>query len=196
MKNPELSSATSRMRLDQLLVERGYFASRARARDAILRSVVTLDGKPAEKPGHYVSGNVEISVRDPASRYVHRAALKLVHGLDMFALDVKVRKRSISVLNGGFTQVLLERGASHVTAIDVGSEQMHPRIRQDPRVTCLEGVNARYLTLEQIGAKRPDFLVFALWLESNEGWKALGITQSPIEGGDGNREFLLAGHME
>ncbi|WP_048646138.1 TlyA family RNA methyltransferase [Nitratireductor soli] len=241
------------MRLDQCLVERGLFDSRARARDAILRGTVTVDGLPAKKPGQAVSADTGIAVDDPASAYVSRAALKLKHGLDVFGLEPRgAEALDLGASTGGFTQVLLERGAAHVTAIDVGSGQMDAHLAADPRVTALEGINARYLTLEEIGGRRPDFIVsdvsfislkLALppalslaargarglflvkpqfeagrqaigkggllrdpaqadvvaedlrdWLETNDGWRALGLVQSPIEGGDGNREFLLAGH--
>ena len=247
--------AADRLRLDQLLVERGFFESRARARDAVLRGTVLVRGTPAEKPGQLVAADSEISVDDPARNYVSRAALKLIHGLDAFRLDPKgARALDIGASTGGFTQVLLERGAAHVTAIDVGSGQMDPKLRSDPRVTCLEGVNARYLTREMVGCHRPDFLVsdvsfislrlalppalamaqegarglflvkpqfeagrealgkggilrdldkaqeiaeaMARWLETNPGWWLIGLVPSPIDGGDGNREFLLAGQKK
>lgn len=243
------------MRLDQLLVERGFFESRARARDAVLRGTVRVAGQPAEKPGHAVEGGAEIAVEDPAQGYVSRAALKLLHGLDVFGLDPRqAQALDIGASTGGFTQVLLARGAAHVTAVDVGTGQMDARLRQDERVTCLQGVNARELKLEIIGGRRPDFIVsdvsfislklalppalamaepgaqglflvkpqfeagragigkggllrapeeaegiareLALWLETNEGWAVMGLAPSPIAGGDGNREFLLAGRKK
>lgn len=245
----------SRLRLDQLLVERGFFDTRARARDAVLRGTVQIAGRAAVKPGQPVPADVEIIVEDPAQRYVSRAALKLIHGLDAFGLDPRGAKAlDIGASTGGFTQVLLERGAAHVVAIDVGAGQMDARLREDERVTCLEGVNARHLTLDEIGGRRPDFLVcdvsfislklalppalamaesgahglflvkpqfeagreaigkggllrdpekaeeiareIAAWLKTNDGWRVLGLAPSPIPGGDGNREFLLAGFKE
>ncbi|WP_163269153.1 TlyA family RNA methyltransferase [Chelativorans alearense] len=247
-----MTALTTRLRLDQLLVERGLFESRARARDAILRGTVRVAGTAAVKPGQAVAADAEIAVDDPAQRYVSRAALKLIHGLDAFGLDPEgAHALDIGASTGGFTQVLLERGAAQVTAIDVGADQMDERLKADPRVTCLERVNARHLTLEAIGGRRPNFLVsdvsfislkLALpaalamatlgaqglflvkpqfeagreaigkggllrapekaeevasemrdWLETNDGWRAVGLVPSPIEGGDGNREFLLAG---
>jgi len=153
-------AAIPRLRLDQLLVERGAFASRARARDAILRGTVRVAGKVALKPGQAVAADAEISVHDAARAYVSRAALKLVHGLEAFGLDpAGTRAHEIGASPGGVTQVLLERGARHVTAIDVGHGQMDPQLGADPRVTCIEGLNARDLTLEVIGGIRPDFLV-------------------------------------
>lgn len=244
-----------RLRLDQLLVERGFFATRARARDAILRGTVSVGETVVERPGQPVAVAARIVVEDPARRYVSRAALKLVYGLDVFGLDPReARALDIGASTGGFTQVLLERGAAHVVAIDVGAGQMDARLREDARVTCLEGVNARYLTLNEIDGRRPDFLVcdvsfislklalppalamaesgahglflvkpqfeagreaigkggllrdperaeeiareLASWLETNDGWRVLGLAPSPIEGGDGNREFLLAGRKQ
>jgi len=112
------------LRLDQLLVELGLFATRSRARDAIQRGTVKVEGKPVTKPGQTVLRTAKIAVDDPASAYVSRAALKLIAALDHFELDVKGRTAlDIGASTGGFTQVLLERGASHVLAIDVGHDQ-------------------------------------------------------------------------
>ncbi len=133
-------------RLDELLVSRGLFATRSRARDAILRGAVRVDGEVARKAGRPVPAGAEIAVDDPAGRYVSRAALKLIHGLDAFGFDPAGRIcLDIGASTGGFTQVLLERGASHVFALDVGHGQLAPELAADPRVTSLEGVNARAL---------------------------------------------------
>lgn len=244
--------ASQRQRLDELLVGRGLFASRSRARDAIERGTVAVDGAVVRKPGQGVSLQAAIAVDDPAQRYVSRAALKLIAGLDHFAFDPTGRDAlDIGASTGGFTQVLLERGAAHVTAIDVGHGQIHPDIAGDRRVTVIEGLNARDLTLADLAQQQPDFVVsdvsfislkLALppaldlakaeakavllvkpqfeagreaigkggllknpddagrvaeelcdWLDNLPGWRALGLCPSPIEGGDGNREFLLAG---
>ncbi len=136
------------LRLDQLLVELGLFATRSRARDAIQRGTVKVDGKPVTKPGQTVLRTAKIAVDDPASAYVSRAALKLIAALDHFELDVKGRTAlDIGASTGGFTQVLLERGASHVLAIDVGHDQLHETLGADSRVTSKEGLNARALEL-------------------------------------------------
>jgi 23S rRNA (cytidine1920-2'-O)/16S rRNA (cytidine1409-2'-O)-methyltransferase len=134
------------MRLDQLLVARGLVPTRARARDAILRGAVRLAGKPAAKPGQDVAEDVDLTLSDPAADWVSRAALKLVAGLDDFGLDVTGRRcLDVGASTGGFTEVLLARGAAHVVAIDVGHGQLHPRLAADGRVTAIEGLNARDL---------------------------------------------------
>ena len=137
----------AKTRLDQLLVARGLADSRARARDAILRGHVTVGGRPADKPGLSVAEDVDLAVTDPAGAYVSRAALKLVAGLDHFGFEVTGRDcLDVGASTGGFTQVLLERGAARVAALDVGHGQLHPRLAGDRRVTNIEGLNARDLT--------------------------------------------------
>ena len=239
-------------RLDQLLVSMNLFASRARARDAIARGTVTVDGAIVTKPAAMVGADRVIAIADPAQQYVSRAALKLAAALDHFGLDPDgCECLDVGASTGGFTQVLLERGASHVTAVDVGHDQMHEMIAGDPRVTNIEGLNARAMTSEDIDDREIDFLVsdvsfislklalppaldLALpgakcvllvkpqfeagrdgvnrkgllkdpdggpaiaeelerWLVEDIGWKSLGLIPSPIAGGDGNQEFLLAG---
>ncbi|MBS1166978.1 MAG: tlyA [Proteobacteria bacterium] len=149
----------ARIRLDQLLVNRGLVDSRARARDAILRGHVTVTGRPTDKPGLAVEENVELSISDPAAAYVSRAALKLVAGLDYFGFDVSGRDcLDIGVSTGGFTEVLLKRGAARIVALDVGHGQLHPRIAGDPRVSNIEGFNARDLTSDDLPF-RPEVVV-------------------------------------
>jgi len=147
------------MRLDEALVARGLFDSRSRARDAILRGKVTVAGATAEKPGKLVPSTVEIAVDDPARAYVSRAALKLIEGLDHFKVDAAgAVALDLGASTGGFTQVLLERGAARVFAVDVGHGQMRPEIAADPRVTLLEGLNARDLDAAHLGHVRPSLL--------------------------------------
>jgi 23S rRNA (cytidine1920-2'-O)/16S rRNA (cytidine1409-2'-O)-methyltransferase len=243
---------SNRVRLDELLVLRGDFATRSRARDAIERGAVRVDGEVATKPGRSVALQTPIRIDDPARNYVSRAALKLIAGLDHFQLDPSGRHAlDIGASSGGFTQVLLERGAAHVTAIDVGHGQLDAGLRADPRVTAIEGLNARDLGSGHLGAEQPGFLVcdvsfislklalppalalmasgacamllvkpqfeagraaigkggllrdpyqgvriaaaLSAWLDSVKAWRTLGFCPSPIDGGDGNREFLLAG---
>lgn len=141
----------TRLRLDQALVDEGLVQSRARARDAIKRGMVTIDGEVAKKPSQSVPSEAKLAIDDPASGYVSRAALKLIHALDAFQFDPfgKVCV-DIGASTGGFCQVLLERGASEVYGVDVGHDQMHESLRQNERLHVLEGVNARHLDASHI----------------------------------------------
>ena len=139
-------------RLDQLLLNAGLVASRSRARDAIARGTVSVDGRVVTKPSAGFPASAVLTINDPAQAYVSRAALKLTAALDHFGLDPKgLACLDIGASTGGFTQVLLERGAVHVVAVDVGHGQLHPRLCGDPRVTNLEGLNARTLSREDLG---------------------------------------------
>ena len=134
-------------RLDRLLVSRGLAATRARARDAVLRGTVRVGGTVVTRPGLTLAEDAALAMDDPASPYVSRAALKLVAGLDAFGVDAGgTHALDVGASTGGFTQVLLERGAARVTALDVGRGQLAPRLRADPRVRVIEGLNARDLT--------------------------------------------------
>ena len=237
---------STRQRLDEALVARGLYPSRSRARDAVLRGTVKVDGAPAAKPSQMVGANTVLSIDDEAHGYVSRAALKLRHGLSQFGISARGKNAlDIGASTGGFTQVLLEEGAAHVTAIDVGHGQMKIT---DPRVRLIEGLNARDLSTEHLdrvihlivcdvsfislklalpaamelaeeGAKlvaliKPQFeagkdaigkggLVtdpevhervcaeVTAFLRA-QGWRVLGVEPSPVEGGDGNSEFLVA----
>jgi 23S rRNA (cytidine1920-2'-O)/16S rRNA (cytidine1409-2'-O)-methyltransferase len=137
--------------LDQELEARGLLPSRARARDAILRGTVTVNGVVAAKPNQQVGAADTIALDDPAARYVSRAALKLVAGLDVGGINPAGRVcLDLGSSTGGFTQVLLERGATRVYAVDVGHDQLHESLRGNPRVVSLEGTNGRDLTRELI----------------------------------------------
>ncbi|WEX87883.1 TlyA family RNA methyltransferase [Sinorhizobium garamanticum] len=240
------------IRLDQLLLNKGLVASRARARDAIQRGTVKVDGRTVTKPAATFGEGVAITIDDPAQAYVSRAALKLVAALDHFGLDPTGQTCiDIGASTGGFTEVLLMRDAHHVVAVDVGHGQIHPRIAEDPRVTNIEGLNARAMTIADVGDHAITFVVsdvsfislkLALppalgmaepgahcvllvkpqfeagreaiskagllkdpesapavaaelerWLVEDMGWRSLGLIPSPIAGGEGNTEFLLAG---
>ena len=138
-------------RLDQLLVDRGLAPSRERARALILAGDVSVDGRPAGKAGAAVPTESEIVLRTPDHPWVGRGGLKLVHALDTFAIDpAGMRALDIGASTGGFTHVLLQRGAALVVALDVGHNQIDWKIRTDARVRVLEGVNARYLTPDQL----------------------------------------------
>ncbi len=149
----------SRLRLDQAIEARGLLPSRSRARDAILRGTVRVNGQTATRPHQPVAASDTIAIDDPAARYVSRAALKLIAGLDAGAIGVAGKTcLDVGASTGGFTQVLLERGAARVYAVDVGHGQLDPALAADPRVTSLEGINARDLDAMTI-AEPIDLLV-------------------------------------
>lgn len=138
---------SQRIRLDQALEARGLLQSRARARDAVLRGTVTVNGIVAQKPNQQVGPDDVIALDDPAAAYVSRAALKLVAGLEAGGIDPAGKTcLDLGASTGGFTQVLLKRDAARVYAVDVGHGQLHERIARDRRVVSLEGVNGRDLT--------------------------------------------------
>lgn len=156
--------SAAKLRLDQLLVARHGYESRSRARDAILRGSVLRNGQPVLKPGEMVAIDTDITICDDAARYVSRAALKLVHALEHVQADTFFDPKGRTALDigastGGFTQVLLEAGARHVIALDVGSGQFHESLRGDPRITLLENLNARDLSAETLAGHSPEFLV-------------------------------------
>ncbi|MHC5306639.1 TlyA family RNA methyltransferase [Bartonella sp. LJL80] len=241
-----------KQRLDVLLVEKGFFPTRSRARDAIARKTVTVDGRGMEKAGQLIAPDSDIIVSDPARHYVSRAALKLLAAFEGFPL----RSQSINALDigastGGFTQVLLERGAQHIFAVDVGHGQLDVSLLGNSSITLYEGLNARDLQQQHLNGRAIGLVVsdvsfislkLALppalslaekgaqavllvkpqfeagreaigkggllkdptiaqdiaqdlfnWLNGQAGWQAVGLLPSPIEGGDGNKEFLLFG---
>lgn len=134
-----------RLRLDQWLVEHGLCPSREQARRLILAGRVRVDGQPATKAGARVPPEAEVVLEAP-ERYVSRGGYKLERALDAFGLDVRGwRVVDVGASTGGFTDCLLQRGAAHVYAVDVGKGQLAWKLRQDARVTPLEGINARHL---------------------------------------------------
>ena len=147
------NGAPRRVRLDTLLVERGLAASRERARALILAGQVRVDGVPPDQGRH--AGRRRRSIVElvtPDHPYVGRGGLKLAHALDAFGLDVAGRTAlDIGASTGGFTDVLLQRGAARVVALDVGHGQLDWRLRTDPRVIVIERVNARALTPTSFG---------------------------------------------
>jgi len=235
------------VRLDQLLVARGLARTRSQAREAILRGAVLVDGTPARRPGQNVPDNANLAAE--AEPFVGRGAHKLVHALDTFGLDPGgARALDTGASTGGFTEVLLRRGAASVIALDVGHGQLAPEIAADPRVVAMDGVNARTLRAEDL-PYRPDFFTFDVSFISlvlvlpavlatagaggrmvalvkpqfevgraeigkggivrdpdaalaavarveavvaDAGFALRGRTPSPIAGGDGNREWLIA----
>lgn len=235
-----------RPRLDQALVAQGLAPSRARAQALIAAGAVAVDGAAETRAALRPALGARIEVLSDPCPWVSRAALKLLHALDRFALTPGGEALDLGASTGGFAEVLLARGAAHVTAVDVGHGQLHPRLAADPRVTALEGVNARALPP---GLPRPDWVTADLSFISlakalppalalarpgatlvalvkpqfeagpaavgkgglvrdpaihaavraevraflaAEGWRLVGEAPSPILGGDGNREFLIA----
>ena len=151
-KKPSSSPAVSKIRLDRLLVEKSLTENRHKAQAAIMAGLVTIDGKRVDKAGALVNPSANVSIAGPAIPFVGRGGLKLAAALDHFALDVRGQTfLDIGSSTGGFVDCLLQRGATRVHAVDVGSGQLDWRLRQDPCVHLLEGVNARYLAWELIG---------------------------------------------
>jgi 23S rRNA (cytidine1920-2'-O)/16S rRNA (cytidine1409-2'-O)-methyltransferase len=141
----------TRERLDKVLEARGLAQSRARARDAILRGTVAVNGVVATKPHQPVSESDTIAINDPTSGYVSRSALKLIAGLDAGAIAVKDKVcLDVGSSTGGFTQVLAERGARLIHAVDVGQDQLHERVRALAQVVVHESQNARDLDRDLI----------------------------------------------
>lgn len=134
-------------RLDVLLVERGLAPSRARARSLLEAGVVRVNGELATKPSTPCADDARVHLVGVDHRYVSRGGLKLEGALSDLQLAVQGRVMAdFGASTGGFTDCLLQHGAARVYAIDVGTAQLHPRLREDPRVVCMEGVNARHLT--------------------------------------------------
>lgn len=134
----------SKRRIDSLLVERGLVDSRAKAQALIMAGEVVVAGKAAIKPGTLVPEEAAITILEPPP-FVSRGGTKLEFALDQFQLEVSAKVAAdIGASTGGFTDCLLKRGASRVYAIDVGYGQLDYRLRQDPRVVVMDGVNARY----------------------------------------------------
>jgi 23S rRNA (cytidine1920-2'-O)/16S rRNA (cytidine1409-2'-O)-methyltransferase len=134
-------------RLDIALVERGLAASRERARAIIMAGRVSVDGRIVSKAGTPVPDGASLEIATPDHPYVSRGGVKLAHALDEFGIDPSGKRAlDVGASTGGFTDVLLQRGAVRVIALDVGHGQLHWRLRNDPRVDVHEGVNARALT--------------------------------------------------
>jgi 23S rRNA (cytidine1920-2'-O)/16S rRNA (cytidine1409-2'-O)-methyltransferase len=148
----------ARKRIDQLLVERGVFDSRAKARAAVEAGLVVVAGKVIAKPAEAVDADAEI-VAQAAHPWVGRGALKLVHALDLWPIGVEgCVAIDVGASTGGFTEVMLSRGAAKVFAVDVGRDQLHVRLKTDPRVVDLSGVDARALDVALIPT-RPQLVV-------------------------------------
>jgi 23S rRNA (cytidine1920-2'-O)/16S rRNA (cytidine1409-2'-O)-methyltransferase len=236
--------------LDLALVARGLVPTRAKARDLIARGQVLIDGQVAHKAAMNIRAGQAIAVDAEAVAQVSRGAVKLAAALDHFGLDPTGRVvLDVGASTGGFTQMLLERSATRVYAVDVGKGQLHANLVADPRVVSLESCDARTLDRRIVPAPvdaivadvsfisltkalpaalalaapgcwlialvKPQFEVgregigkggivreaalreqaledVRRWLAEQPGWTILGTMPSPIEGGSGNVEFLLA----
>lgn len=149
---------SERRRADVVLVERGLFESRAKARAAIEAGLVSADGAVLARASDPIAPMAEIAA-EPAHPYVSRGGVKLAHVLDAAGVDPAGRIcLDLGSSTGGFTDVLLARGAARVHAVDVGHGQLHPRIVADPRVVAYEGRDAREVTRETLG-EIPDLIV-------------------------------------
>ncbi|URA10050.1 TlyA family RNA methyltransferase [Thermospira aquatica] len=148
--------AKPKQRLDLLLVDKGFYPSRQKAQAAILAGEVLVNDVPITKAGTLIDPDENIRIKE-SSPYVSRGAWKLLHALETFKLSPKDQVAiDIGASTGGFTQVLLEKGAKLVYAIDSGTNQLDWKLRSDPRVICRENTNARYLKPEDFDPK-PSF---------------------------------------
>ncbi len=240
----------AKLRLDQLLVERGLAESRTRAQALVLAGKVFSDDTCLDKPGLSLAADAPLRLKGADHPWVSRGGVKLAHALDHFAIDpAGWTCLDIGASTGGFTDVLLSRGAARVYAVDVGRGQLAWRLREDPRVQVLERTNARRLDRSLVpepvdivvcdasfiglatilpapmalagqGAVlvalvKPQFEVgkgrvgkggvvrdpalhqevcesLEAWLAAQPGWRVLGLTESPLTGPSGNKEFLIA----
>ena len=149
---------SKKTRLDVLLVEQGFFDSRQKAQTTIMSGLVYVNGQKSDKPGTPVANDAAIEVRGNALKYVSRGGLKLEKAMATFPIDLTgAICGDIGASTGGFTDCMLQNGATKVYSVDVGYGQLAWKLREDPRVVCMERTNARYLSHEQI----PDELDFA-----------------------------------
>ena len=241
-------------RLDQLLVERGLADSRSRARALIMAGLVYSGTRRLDKAGVRLAQDARLDVKGRGHPWASRGGIKLAHGLDHFRIDPQgLVCLDVGASTGGFTDVLLTRGAERVYAVDVGRGQLAWKLRGDERVVVLERTNARHLThdlvpdpaalivcdVSFIGLEtalpapldlaapgawlvaliKPQFEVgkgrvgkggvvrdadlhcevcgrIGAWLADRPGWTVLGITESPVTGPRGNKEFLIAGRLD
>jgi len=153
VNSPSKPRPAAKTRIDQLLVERGHAESRARAQALVMAGLVFAGGQKVAKPGQAVAADAELDVRGRDHPWVSRGGIKLAHALGHFGLDPSgAVAMDIGSSTGGFTDVLLSRGAARVFAVDSGTNQLAWKLRQDPRVTVLEQTSARVLTPELIDA--------------------------------------------
>ena len=155
---PPSDKKSGKRRLDQLLVERGLVESRNRAQAIIMAGLVFSETRRLDKAGSQVAADLPLEVRGQDHPWVSRGGLKLDHALAHFEISVAgLICLDVGASTGGFTDVLLARGAERVYAIDVGQGQLAWKLRQDERVVVMEKINARYLTAESLG-EAPGFV--------------------------------------
>jgi 23S rRNA (cytidine1920-2'-O)/16S rRNA (cytidine1409-2'-O)-methyltransferase len=148
---------TARVRIDRLLVERGLFESRAKAQAAIAAGLVTADDVPITKPSAEIAADAVLRA-EPAHPWVSRAGVKLAAALDHLGIDLADRVcLDVGASTGGFSEVMLARGARRVYAVDVGHGQLHPRLRRRPEIVSLEATDIRELDPARL-TERPDFV--------------------------------------
>jgi 23S rRNA (cytidine1920-2'-O)/16S rRNA (cytidine1409-2'-O)-methyltransferase len=159
MYTPGMSKRPPRERADKRVLDAGLADSRSRAQALILAGHVVIGDHAVHKPGDLVDADAPVRLKGEPMPYVSRGGLKLVHALDHFALDVRgLRALDVGASTGGFTDVLLQRGAAAVIALDVGTNQLAHKLRTDPRVTSIEQTNARTLDLATLPFA-PDLVV-------------------------------------
>jgi 23S rRNA (cytidine1920-2'-O)/16S rRNA (cytidine1409-2'-O)-methyltransferase len=147
-----VKKSVGKIRLDKLLLERGFVPSRERAQALILAGKVLVNGQKIEKSGASTNVDAEIRLLGEDLKYVSRGGLKLEHALEHWKIDVTGKTcLDVGASTGGFTDCLLQHGALRVIAVDTGHGKIAFQLRQDPRVRLLEKMNARYLTKEQLG---------------------------------------------
>ncbi len=141
-----------KIRIDQLLFDKGYFDSREKARRSVMAGLVFVDQQKVDKPGTKVSEEANLLVKENAIPYVSRGGLKLEKAIKEFNVELSERVcLDIGASTGGFTDCMLKNGAKKVFSIDVGYGQLDWKLRQDPRVVCMERTNVRYVKNEDIG---------------------------------------------
>ncbi|MBO8137284.1 MAG: TlyA family RNA methyltransferase [Desulfotomaculum sp.] len=149
---------SGKQRLDKVLVSRGQFASREKARSAVMAGLVFVNGKRVDKPGYQVSDDVKIEVKGNLLPYVSRGGLKLEKAIKSFQIDLNGKiVLDVGASTGGFTDCALQNGAQKVYSVDVGYGQLAWSLRQDPRVVVLERTNIRHLTADKLD-DLPDFV--------------------------------------
>lgn len=146
-----MTAAGAKLRLDVALVERGLAPTRERAQALVLAGLVDVDGQKVDKAGTKIAATAEVRVRGNDNPFVSRGGLKLRHALDAFALDVTARiAMDVGASTGGFTDCLLQRGATKVYAVDVGYNQLDAKLRSDARVVVMEKENIRHLERDRV----------------------------------------------